>query len=200
MNRQRLTLTVVCAATAMLMLDIAVVNTAVPAIARDLHAGFQSIQWIVDAYTVALAATVLTAGSLADRLGRRRTFGVGLVLFTVMSAACGAATSITMLDGFRAVQGVGAAILFATSLALIRDAYPEPASRGNAFAAYGATIGASFAVGPLVGGMLTSWLDWRAIFFLHVPLGIAALAGLCPPPPPPPPPGPPPRPGRPARR
>src|SRR4051795_8332091 len=174
--RPRLTLTVVCAATAMLMLDIAVVNTAVPSIARDLHAGFQSIQWIVEAYTVALAATVLTAGSLADRLGRRRTFAIGLVLFTAMSAACGAAPSIATLDAFRAAQGVGAAIMFATSFALIRDAFPDPASRGGAFAAYGATIGASFAVGPLVGGVLTSWLDWRAIFFLNVPIGIAALA------------------------
>src|SRR4051794_33301442 len=174
--RQRLTLTVVCAATAMLMLDIAVVNTAVPSIARDLHAGFQSIQWIVDAYTVALAATVLTAGSLADRLGRRRTFAIGLVLFTAMSAACGAAPSIATLDAFRAAQGVGAAVMFATSFALIRDAFPDPATRGGAFAAYGATIGASFAVGPLVGGVLTSWLDWRAIFFLNVPIGLAALA------------------------
>src|SRR3954462_14774358 len=176
MPRPRLPLTVVCAATAMLMLDIAVVNTAVPTIARDLDAGFQSIQWIVDAYTVALAATVLTAGSLADRLGRRRTFAIGLVLFTAMSAACGAAPTIGALDAFRAAQGVGAAVMFATSFALIRDAYPEPSSRGGAFAAYGATIGASFAVGPLVGGVLTSWLDWRAIFFLNVPIGLAALA------------------------
>ena len=176
MNRSRLTLAVVCAATAMLMLDIAVVNTAVPRIARDLHADFQSIQWIVDAYTVALAATVLTAGSIADRLGRRRSFAAGLMLFTAMSAACGAAPTIESLDALRAVQGVGAAIMFATSMALIRDAYPDPSTRGNAFAAYGATIGASFAVGPLVGGVLTDWLDWRAIFFLNVPIGLASLA------------------------
>src|SRR4051794_4120482 len=100
--RQRLTLTVVCAATAMLMLDIAVVNTAVPSIARDLHAGLQSIQWIVAAYPVAPAAPVLPAGSLADRLARRRTFAIGLVLFTAMSAACSAAPSIATLDAFRA--------------------------------------------------------------------------------------------------
>ena len=176
MHRSRLTLAVVCAATAMLMLDIAVVNTAVPRIARDLHAGFESIQWIVDAYTVALAATVLTAGSIADRIGRRRSFGIGLALFTLMSIACGAAPTIGALDAFRAVQGVGAAIMFATSLALIRDAYPDPATRGGAFAAYGATIGASFAVGPLIGGVLTDTLDWRAIFLLNVPIGAVALA------------------------
>jgi MFS family permease len=93
-----------------------------------------------------------------------------------MSAACGAASSIGMLDTFRAAQGVGAAVMFATSFALIRDAYPDPATRGGAFAAYGASIGASFAVGPLVGGILTSWVDWRAIFFHNVPIGLAALA------------------------
>jgi len=125
---------------------------------------------------VALAASVLTAGSIADRVGRRRGFAVGLGLFTLMSVACGAAPTITSLDAFRAVQGVGAAIMFATSLALVRDAYPDPATRGGAFAAYGATIGASFAVGPLVGGVLTDLLDWRAIFFLNVPIGIASLA------------------------
>src|SRR3954453_16543965 len=136
MNRSRLTLTVVCAATAMLMLDIAVVNTAVPTIARDLDAGFQSIQWIVPAYTVALAATVLTAGSLAHRLGRRRTFAIGLVLFTPMYAASGATPSIPRLDPFRPAQGLGPAVMFATSFALIRDAFPDPAPRGGAFAAY----------------------------------------------------------------
>ena len=176
MNRSTLTLTVVCAATAMLMLDIAVVNTAVPSIAHDLHASFQGVQWLVDAYTVALAGTVLTAGSLADRLGRRRGLTIGLAVFTAMSFACGVAPTIGLLDGFRAAQGVGAAIMFATSFALIRDAYPDPAGRGVAFAAYGATIGASFAVGPLVGGLLTSGLTWRAIFLVNVPIGLAALA------------------------
>jgi EmrB/QacA subfamily drug resistance transporter len=160
----------------MLMLDIAVVNTAVPSIARDLHASFQGVQWLVDAYTVALAGTVLTAGSLADRLGRRRGLTIGLAVFTMMSFACGVAPSIGTLDAFRAAQGVGAAIMFATSFALIRDAYPNPADRGVAFAAYGATIGASFAVGPLVGGVLTSSFDWRAIFLINVPIGLAALA------------------------
>jgi EmrB/QacA subfamily drug resistance transporter len=173
-----LTLLVVCAATSMLMLDIAVVNTAVPSVARDLDAGLQGVQWLVDAYTVALAATVLTAGSLADRFGRRRAFGVGVAVFTAMSLACCAAPTIGWLDTFRAAQGVGAAIMFATSFALIRDAFPHPAQRGGAIAAYGATIGASFAVGPLVGGVLTSWLDWRAVFGINIPIGLAALAVL----------------------
>src|SRR5688572_20416646 len=112
---QRWTLAVVCAATAMLMLDIAVVNTALSRIAEDLNAGLSGLQWVVDAYTLALAATVLTFGSLADRFGRRRLFTAGLALFTIASAACAAATTIDLLVAARAVQGIGAAIMFAVS-------------------------------------------------------------------------------------
>src|SRR4051812_10523359 len=108
-NVQRWTLAVICAATAMLMLDIAVVNTALSAIADDLDTGLSGLQWIVDAYTLPLAATVLTAGALADRFGRRRLFGVGLTVFTATSLLCAAAQSITMLNVSRAAQGVGAA-------------------------------------------------------------------------------------------
>jgi EmrB/QacA subfamily drug resistance transporter len=169
------TLAVVCLATAMLMLDIAVVNTALPRVARDLHAGLGGLQWIIDAYTLALAAIVLTAGSVADRLGRRRVFAAGMGLFTVSSLVCAVSWSIAALDIARAVQGVGAAILFATSLALLADAFPGAAERGKALAVYGATIGASFAVGPLVGGLLTSGLGWRSVFYINVPLGIAAI-------------------------
>src|SRR5262245_35777515 len=172
---RRGTLAVVCLATAMLMLDIAVVNTALAHIASSLDAGITGIQWVVDAYTVALAAVVLTSGSIADRLGRRRVFASGLVLFTAASLLCGAATSIEMLDAARAVQGIGGAILFATSLALLADAFPEWKERSKALAIYGATIGASFAVGPAVGGAITSYLGWRWVFYVNVPVGIAAV-------------------------
>lgn len=118
-----------CAATAMLMFDIAVVNTALSAIAADLDAGLTGLQWVVDAYTVALAAVVLTAGSLADRLGRRRVFVGGLVLFTASSATCAAARTIVVLDAARAVQGLGAAAMFAVSLALLADAFPSDEER-----------------------------------------------------------------------
>ncbi|HEY6692659.1 MAG TPA: MFS transporter [Solirubrobacteraceae bacterium] len=175
MNIQRWTLVVVCAATAMLMLDIAVVNTALSRIAEDLDTGLSGLQWVVDAYTLALASTVLTAGSLADRLGRRRVFMFGLALFTTASLACGLAQDITMLNASRAVQGVGAAIMFAVSLALLAHAFPGARERGAALAAYGATIGASFAVGPLVGGLLTSGLDWQWIFLVNLPIGLFCL-------------------------
>ncbi|HEV7752494.1 MAG TPA: MFS transporter, partial [Baekduia sp.] len=176
MRTQRWTLVVVCAATAMLMLDIAVVNTALSKIAGDLHTGLHGLQWVVDAYTLALAATVLTAGALADRFGRRRLFSIGLTLFTVASLFCAAAGDIAFLNTARAVQGVGGAIMFAVSLALLANAFPDAKERTGALAAYGATIGASFAVGPLVGGALTSGLGWRWIFLINLPLGLLCLA------------------------
>ena len=175
MTVQRWTLAVVCAATAILMLDIAVVNTALSTIAKELDTGLSGLQWVVDAYTLALATVVLTAGSLADRYGRRRVFGIGLVVFTSMSAVCAAAGSIEMLDAARAVQGLGAAAMFATSLALLADAFPDARARAGALAAYGATIGGTFALGPMVGGALTSGLDWQWIFLINVPLGIACV-------------------------
>src|SRR5215208_7636761 len=175
MRTQRWTLAVVCAATAMLMLDIAVVNTALSRIADDLDTGLSGLQWVVDAYTLALASVVLTAGSLADRLGRRRLFTIGLSLFTVASGLCALAQDIVFLNSARALQGVGAAIMFAVSLALLAQAFPSPKERAGALAAYGATIGASFAVGPLVGGLLTSGLDWQWIFLINVPIGLACL-------------------------
>ena len=175
LSTKRWTLAVVCAATAMLMLDIAVVNTALSRIAEDLDTGLSGLQWVVDAYTLALASVVLTAGSLADRFGRRRLFTIGLAVFTAASAACAASTDIVFLDAARAVQGIGAAIMFAVSLALLANAYPDMKERAGALAAYGATIGASFAVGPLVGGALTSGLDWQWIFLVNLPIGIFCL-------------------------
>ena len=170
---QRWTLTVVCAATAMLMLDIAVVNTALSAIAADLDTGLSGLQWVVDAYTLPLAATV--TGERFDRFGRQQLFGIGIGVFTVTSLLCATAQSITMLNASRAAQGVGAAIMFAVSLAVLSNAFPRTEERVKALAAYGATMGGSFAVGPLVGGTLTSALDWRWIFLINLPLGLMCL-------------------------
>ncbi|AHD20070.1 multidrug MFS transporter [Rhodococcus pyridinivorans SB3094] len=172
---KRITLLVVCVTTAMLMLDIAVVNTALPSIAVDLDAGVSSLQWVIDAYTLALATAVLGAGSWADRRGRRQVFVVGLVWFTGASLLCALAPTIWVLDLARAVQGIGGAVLFACSLALLADVFDRGRARASALAAYGATIGGAFAVGPLVGGLLTELLDWRAIFFVNVPIGLVTL-------------------------
>jgi len=175
LSAKRWTLAVVCAATAILMLDIAVVNTALSAIAADLDTGLHGLQWVVDAYTLALATAVLTAGSLADRFGRRRLFAWGIAVFTASSALCATAGSIEMLVGARAVQGVGAAIMFAVSLAVLANAFPEKRERSKALAAYGATIGGAFAFGPLVGGALTSGIDWEWIFLINIPIGLFCL-------------------------
>ena len=172
---QKFTLAVVAAATTMLMLDIAVVNTALSDISADLGTGLSGLQWVVDSYTLALASVVLSAGFLADRLGRKRLFLVGLGIFTATSVVAGAAPDITVLNVSRAVQGIGAAIMFAVSLSLLAQAFPQAKERAGALAIYGATIGASFAVGPLVGGALTSGLDWRWVFFINIPIGLAAL-------------------------
>src|SRR3954454_23111440 len=170
------TLAVVSLATAMLMLDIAVVNTAISDMGRDLNTGLDGLKWVVDAYTLALAAVVLTTGSLADRIGRRRVFAAGLVVFTVTSAAAATATDITMLNVIRAAQGLGGAAMFATSMAILADAFPQAQERAKALAVYGATIAGSFAFGPLVGGGLTSGFGWRSIFLINIPIGVASLA------------------------
>ncbi len=168
------TLMAVCVATFMLLLDITVVNVALPDIARSLHASFTDLQWVVDAYALTLATFVLNAGSLADLLGRKRVFVAGLVLFSGASLLCGLATGPLFLILARGLQGVGGAIMFATSLALLSQEF-HGRERGTAFGLWGATTGAAVAVGPLVGGVLTE-VDWRWIFLVNVPIGAAALA------------------------
>lgn len=159
----------------MLLLDVTIVNVALPAIQHALHASFSELQWVIDAYALGLATFVLTAGSLADLFGRKRLFVIGVVVFTAASAACGASTDALTLNVARGVQGLGGAIMFATALALISQEF-HGRERGTAFGLWGATIGAAVAVGPLAGGVLTSWLSWRWIFLVNIPIGIGAVA------------------------
>src|SRR6185295_512437 len=168
------TLIAVCIATFMLLLDITVVNVALPYIERDLHSSFEDLQWVIDAYTLTLAAFLLTAGSVADRSGRRLVFLVGLVVFTIASALCGLAGSPLVLNLARGLQGVGGSMMFATSLALLASAY-HGRERGTAIGIWGATIGAAVAIGPLAGGALTETIGWESIFYINVPIGIAAI-------------------------
>jgi EmrB/QacA subfamily drug resistance transporter len=176
MERKWWTLTAVSVATFMLLLDITVVNVALPSIREDLGAGFTDLQWVVDAYALTLAALVLTAGSLADRLGRRRLFAAGLGVFSLASLLCALAPGPTFLSLARGFQGVGGAAMFAVSLALIAQEFPAGRERGKAMGVYGATIGVAVAIGPLVGGALTDGLGWESIFYLNVPIGLAAIA------------------------
>jgi EmrB/QacA subfamily drug resistance transporter len=159
----------------MLLLDITIVNVALPAIEKALNASFSDLQWVVDAYALALATCVLTAGALADLFGRKRLFVIGIVLFTIASAACGIANDPLFLIVARGLQGIGGAAMFATALALISQEF-HGRERGTAFGIWGATIGLAVAIGPLVGGMLTSWLSWRWIFLVNIPIGVGAVA------------------------
>ena len=176
MERKWWTLIAVSVATFMLLLDITVVNVSLPSIREDLGASFTDLQWVVDAYALTLAALVLTAGSLADRLGRRRIFAVGLGIFSVASLLCALAPDPTFLNLARALQGIGGAAMFAVSLALIAQEFRAGRERGMAMGVYGGSIGVAVAIGPLVGGALTDSLGWESVFYLNVPIGIAAMA------------------------
>jgi EmrB/QacA subfamily drug resistance transporter len=174
MERKWWTLLLVSIATFMLLLDVTVVNVALPDIQRELHASLSSLQWVVDAYSLMLAAFLLTAGSLGDRLGRRRVFTIGFGIFTFASFLCGISDDPTLLNLARGLQGIGGAGMFATSLALIGQEF-QGKDRATAFGVWGAVVGGAVAVGPLVGGVITESLGWEWIFFVNVPIGITAM-------------------------
>lgn len=168
------TLAAVCLGTFMLLLDITIVNVALPDIQTELSASFSDLQWVIDAYALTLAALLLTTGSLADLYGRRRLYLVGLVVFSLASALCGAAQSPLALELSRALQGVGGATMFSVALALLANAF-RGKDRGVAFGIWGAITGVAVAVGPIVGGALVTGFSWRWIFFVNLPIGAVAL-------------------------
>ena len=170
----RWTLIAICGGTFMLLVDVTIVQVALPRIQRDLHASFTSLQWVIDAYALSLSALILTSGTLADRIGRKRIFIGGLALFTLASLMCGVSHGVTLLIFARGLQGFGGAAMFATSLALIAQEFPGP-ERAGAIAAWGATVGGAVAVGPLIGGALTDGLGWQWIFFVNIPLGLTTI-------------------------
>ncbi|HLM31985.1 MAG TPA: MFS transporter [Solirubrobacterales bacterium] len=174
MERKWWTLAMVCVATFMLLLDITVVNVALPDIQRELDASLSSLQWVVDSYALTLATFLLIAGSLGDRLGRRRVFSVGFALFTFASFLCGISGDATLLNLARGLQGIGGGAMFATALALIAQEF-EGKERATAIGAWGATVGGAVAIGPLIGGLLTDGFGWEWIFFVNVPIGITAV-------------------------
>jgi EmrB/QacA subfamily drug resistance transporter len=177
MDRKWWTLIAVCVGTFMLLLDVTIVNVALPAIQTSLKASFSDLQWVVDAYALMLAALLLTTGSLADLFGRRRVFMIGLVIFSLSSLLSGLATTPLWLNLARGVQGIGGAAMFSTSLALLGSAF-QGRERGTAFGAWGAITGLAVAIGPVVGGALTTGLSWRWIFLVNVPIGVIALV-IC---------------------
>ncbi|MGK4579313.1 MFS transporter [Kitasatospora sp. HPMI-4] len=169
---------VACLGFFIITLDTTVVNVALPAIGRQWGNQVSGLQWVVDAYTLVFAALLLSAGSVSDRIGASRAFGGGLAMFTLMSAFCGFAPNLGTLIAARAVQGAAAAVMLPASLSLVRQAHSDPAGRARGIALWTAGGGVAVAAGPVVGGALTDGLGWRWIFFINLPVGIAALAGL----------------------
>ncbi|GAB2715855.1 MFS transporter [Arthrobacter bambusae] len=159
-------------------LDAQIVNVALPGIRNDFGGGLSGLQWIVTGYTLMFSALQLFAGTFSDRVGARRAYGIGMILFTVASMACGFSPSLPALIAGRVLQGIGAAMITPTSLALIREAYHDPARRGRAIVYWGLGGSVAAAAGPVLGGILTQ-LDWRLIFFVNLPVGVAALLILC---------------------
>ncbi len=175
--RKWLPLITVCLGTFMLLIDVTIVNVALPDMAGDLKTSFGSLQWVVDAYALALAALVLGTGSIADRVGHRYAYIGGLALFAAASFVCGIAPNSGALIAARAVQGVGGAAMFATTFALLNSNY-QGRDRGTAYGMWGAVSGASAAIGPIVGGLLTEGISWRWIFFVNLPVSVLAIV-LC---------------------
>src|SRR5690348_1946618 len=168
------TLAAVCTGVFMLLLDITIVNVALPDIEDAFGASLSDLQWVISAYALTLAAFLLTAGSLADLYGRRLLYAVGITIFTAGSLACALATGSLFLSVARGAQGVGGAIMFATSLALLAQAF-QGRDRGVALGVFGAITGIAVAVGPVLGGAITTGLSWRWIFYVNLPIGAVAL-------------------------
>src|ERR1700722_19123423 len=179
-----LILAICCMSVLIFSMDATIVNVALPAIQKDLHARVAGLQWILDAYTLVVASFLMLAGSMSDRFGRRRVFQIGLGVFTLASLLCSQARTIEELIVHRALQGVGASMLNPVALSIIANAFPEPkgrggaggvwGARGRAVGIWGAVTGVSLGIGPLIGGALTETMGWRSIFWINVPVGIAA--------------------------
>src|ERR1700761_5214264 len=175
MDKKWWTLIAVCVGIFMLLLDVTIVIVAQPSIQAGLHASFSDVQWTLDAYALPRAALLLTAGSLADRYGRKLMFAIGLTVFTLGSLLCGLAVTPLMLILSRSAQGIGGAMMFATSLALLGHSF-RGRERGVAFGVWGAVVGIATALGPVLGGIITTDWDWRGIFLVNIPIGVFALA------------------------
>ncbi len=170
-----LVLAICCTSLLMVSMDATIVNVALPSIRHDFSAATSGLQWVIDAYTLVVASLLMLSGSIADRVGRRRTFQTGLVLFTLASVLCSLAPSLHMLIAFRALQAIGASMLNPVAMSIITNTFVEPKARARAIGMWGAVVGISMALGPLVGGGLTQTVGWRAIFWINLPLGAAAI-------------------------
>jgi MFS family permease len=174
-HRRFLVLAICCASVIVVVLEISIVNVALPTIRQNLHASVSGLQWTVDAYTLVLASFLLLAGSIADRVGRRRIFQVGLAVFGLGSLLCGLAPSIGWLIAARALQAVGGTMLNPVSMAIVAATFPDPAERARAIGVFGSESGLSLALGPILGGALVDSFGWRSIFWINVPIVAATI-------------------------
>ncbi|MBC7518691.1 MAG: DHA2 family efflux MFS transporter permease subunit [Microbacteriaceae bacterium] len=173
--RKRLVLAICCLSLFIVSLDATVVNVALPAIRQEFHSTISELQWVIDSYTLVLASLLLLSGTTADRLGRRRTFQLGLVIFTLSSFLCGLAPSVSWLIVFRILQAIGGSMMNPVALSIVTVVFPGRQERANAIGFWGAVAGVSLALGPLVGGTLVDTIGWRAVFWINVPVGIMAI-------------------------
>src|SRR6201999_1586628 len=174
-RRPWLILCICCMSLLIVGTDSTIVNVALPSIRQDLHASLSGLQWAVDAYTLVIASFLLASGSTADRFGRRRVYQTGLALFTVGSLLCSLSTSVTELVIFRCVQALGGSMLNPVALSIISNTFTERRARARAMGIWGAVFGISLALGPVIGGVLVTDVSWRAIFWINIPIGAAAI-------------------------
>ncbi|HWB69416.1 MAG TPA: DHA2 family efflux MFS transporter permease subunit [Solirubrobacterales bacterium] len=173
---QRVRVLLICCLSLFLVgIDVTALNVALPAISRDLDSGIAGLQWTIDAYTVVMASLLMFAGSMADRFGRKRTFVLGLGVFSVASLLCSVAPTIELLVGFRVLQAIGASMLNPVAMSIITNTFTDPRERAQAVGVWGAVFGAAMALGPVLGGLGVSAFDWRVVFLINVPVGIAAI-------------------------
>jgi EmrB/QacA subfamily drug resistance transporter len=175
-RRRRLLILAICCMSLLIVgMDVTIVNIGLRAIKDDLHTSLTDLQWTIDAYTVVLASLLMLSGSTGDRLGRRRVFQAGLTVFTLGSLLCSLAPSLGWLVAFRGLQALGGSMLNPVAMSIITNVFTEPRERARAIGVWGSMIGLSFALGPIVGGALIGWIGWRAIFWINVPIGVAAF-------------------------
>ena len=174
-RRRMLVLAICCMSLFIVGIDVTIVNVALPSIQRELHAPVSGLQWTLDAYTIVVASFLMLSGSTADRIGRRRTFQTGLALFTLGSLLCSLAPGLGWLIGFRALQALGGSMLNPVAVSIITNTFTDPAERARAIGVWGAVFGASLALGPVIGGALVASVGWRGIFWVNIPIGVAAI-------------------------